>query len=147
MTYASTDDVAVSLGRDLTGPEDDRATALLERVELTITRRVTNLPARIILDADLTSVVARIEADAVARVLSNPNGVYQESIDDYSFTRDRSVSAGTLYVTDDEWEELLNTPGTSVASNAFTIRPFGEPGFSLSPDDERTWITPTGYIG
>lgn len=145
MTYASTDDVAVSLGRDLTSPEEDRAGALLERVELTIKRRISDLATRITTDADLEGVVVRVEADAVARVLSNPNGVYQEQIDDYSYTRDRAVSAGTLYVSADEWDDLLSTPGTSVASEAFTIRPFGEPGFSTTPD-ERVWVTPTDLV-
>jgi len=79
-------------------------------------------------------------------VLSNPGGVYQESVDDYSYTRDRAVSSGLLYISDDEWDDLLTTPGTSVSSEAFTIRPFGEPGFAVSADDEGVWITPTDFV-
>jgi hypothetical protein len=55
----------------------------------------------------------------VIRHLRNPDGKYQESIDDYSFTRDRTVAAGALYITDDEWDELL---GSATTSSAFTIR-------------------------
>ena len=42
----------------------------------------------------------------VLRVLRNPNGVRQESIDDYTWIRDNAVSAGLLYVADDEVENL-----------------------------------------
>lgn len=146
MTYATTADVAVSLGRDLTSDEVTRATTLLGRVETIIKRRITDLVTRIAADADLEDVVIRVESDAVARVLLNPNGVYQERVDDYSYTRDRAVSSGALYVSDAEWDDLLTTPGTSVASEAFSIRPFGEPGYADDVDDERTWTTPTDFL-
>lgn len=146
MTYASASDVAVSLGRSLTADETTQATALLTRAELLITRRITDLATRIVADAALEDVVVLVESDAVARVLRNPDGVYQERIDDYSFTRDRALSAGTLYISDDEWDMLLTTPGTSIASEAFTIRPFGEAGYADDVDDDGTWTTPTDYV-
>jgi hypothetical protein len=145
-TYATTADVAVSLGRSMTAEETTAATGLLPRAELLITRRIADLTARIAADAALEDVVVMVESDAVARVLRNPNGVYQERIDDYSFTRDQAVSAGTLYISDDEWDMLLNTPGTSVPSEAFTIRPSGDPGYADDVADEGTWTTPTDFL-
>jgi hypothetical protein len=145
-TYATTADVAISLGRPLTTDETSTATGLLPRAELLITRRISDLAARIVADAALQDIVVMVEADAVARVLRNPNGVYQEHVDDYSYTRDRAISAGTLYISDDEWDMLLTTPGTSVPSEAFTIRPFGEPGFSEAAEDEGLWTTPTDFV-
>ena len=146
MSYATTDDVGISLVRAVTSDEEEFAEGLLERVEAMILRRIPDLATRITTDTGLQAVVVRVEADAVARVLTNPSGVYQESVDDYSYTRDRAVSSGLLYISDDEWADLLTTPGTSVASEAFTIRPFGEPGFSLSADDEGMWTTPTDFL-
>lgn len=146
MTYADAADVAVSLGRDLTADEATRATALLARVETMILRRITDLATRITDDASLEDVVVRVEADAVARVLMNPNGVYQEHVDDYSYTRDRAVSSGALYISDEEWADLLVTPGTSVASEAFTIRPSGDPGYATGSDDDGLWVTPTEFL-
>lgn len=145
-TYATASDVAVSMGRTLTTEETTAATGLLARAELIITRRITDLAARIVTDAALEDVVVLVESDAVARVLKNPNGVYQEHVDDYSYTRDRAVSSGSLYISDDEWDMLLTTPGTSIASEAFTIRPQGEAGFAADIADERTWITPTDFL-
>lgn len=144
-TYASTSDVATSLVRALTTEETTYATALLARAETLILRRIPDLATRIASDDSLEDVVVAVEADAVARVLRNPGGVWQEKVDDYSYTRDRAVSTGELYISDDEWDRLLVTPGTSVASDAFTIRPFGEPGYADAAD-ERTWVTPTDFV-
>lgn len=146
MTYATTVDVAVSLGRSLTSEEESQADALLARAELLILRRLPDLAARIVADATLEDVVVLVESDAVARVLRNPDGVYQERIDDYSFTRDRSISGGGLYISDDEWDMLLTTPGTSVPSEAFTIRPSGEAGYAEGVEDEGTWTSPTDFL-
>jgi hypothetical protein len=44
--------------------------------------------------------------DAVVRVLRNPDGKLQESIDDYSYRRADSVADGALYLTDEEWRLL-----------------------------------------
>jgi hypothetical protein len=146
MAYAITDDVAVSLGRSLTSEETDVAWGLLERAELLILRRIPDLAARIAADATLQDVVVMVEADAVARVLRNPSGVWQERIDDYSYTRDRSISSGMLYISDDEWDMLQTTPGTSVPSEAFTIRTFGEAGYADDVEDEGTWTSPTDFL-
>jgi hypothetical protein len=59
--------------------------------------------------------VRMVIANAVIRVLKNPDGKRQESIDDYSWTRDRVLSAGVLYLTDDEWRILGGIGGKGAA--------------------------------
>jgi hypothetical protein len=58
----------------------------------------------------------------VLRVLNNPEGKLQETIDDYTYRLDQSVSTGALYLSDAE-SSLLTSSGGS--DGAFTIRPAG----------------------
>lgn len=141
MSYTTTTDVEVSFGRSLTSEQSTQATALITRAELIIARRITDLATRITADPALEDVVVMVVSDAVARVLRNPDGVYQEQVDDYSFTRDRDVSSGSLHITDAEWDMLLAAPGVGSDSDAFTIRPFGEPGYATEPS--LWWESPT----
>jgi hypothetical protein len=82
---------------------------------------------RIVASPDLGVLARGVLVDAVLRVLRNPDGKVQESIDDYSYRRADAVADGSLYLTDDEWA-LLAGPGSAVASNSFTIVPYGVRG-------------------
>jgi hypothetical protein len=53
--------------------------------------------------------VIRVVCAMVLRVLRNPDGLLEESIDDYRYRRDSVLSAGLLYATDDELADI--TPG------------------------------------
>jgi hypothetical protein len=75
-------------------------------------------------DADLKADVVRILATAVLRVLKNPDGKRQESIDDYTWTLDQAVSAGLLYFTDDELDSLV--PGSGVEGRAYSVDPLAD---------------------
>lgn len=70
----------------------------------------------------LISLVIQVECAMVLRVLGNPNGKLEETIDDYTYRLDQSVSTGALYLSDAEFT-LLGSSGGS--ENAFTIRPAG----------------------
>jgi hypothetical protein len=59
------------------------------------------------------------------RVLRNPNGVRQWSVDDYSETRDSALSAGSLYVSDDEAALLSGTAARR--RGAFSVAPYQRP--------------------
>jgi hypothetical protein len=48
----------------------------------------------------------RAVANMVIRVLKNPDGLLTETIDNYTYRRDSAVSAGILYVADDELARL-----------------------------------------
>lgn len=72
-------------------------------------------------DAQFGALVVQVLCAMVIRVLNNPEGKYQESIDDYQWSRDQAVSTGQLYVSDAELA-LIGWPTDAGASGAFTIR-------------------------
>jgi hypothetical protein len=78
-----------------------------------------SLDTQISTDADLRAEVVRVLATAVLRVMKNPDGKRQESIDDYSWQRDQSISAGLLYISDEELADI--TPGATISGRAYTI--------------------------
>lgn len=92
--------------RPLTAAETIVAQTRLDDVERMIRRKITDFDARIAADDDFKADVVQVEADAVIRVLKNPDAKRQESIDDYSWTRDRSISGGALRILLGEWELL-----------------------------------------
>lgn len=117
---ATSADVA-SRWRPLTDAEATIADTLLGDVWRMIVRRIDDVDTRMAeatTGADYTADVVMVQANAVMRVLKNPDGLRQESIDDYSWTRDRAISSGALHITDDEWLLLGATGGTG---GAFTI--------------------------
>ena len=115
MSYASTGDVKVSLGRPLSDDELFQADGLLDRVELRILARIPTLEDRLAAEDNLVGILVEIEADVVARKLNNPSGLLQEQDGDYAYTRDRKVTSGELSLTDEEWGRL------GVSKGAFTI--------------------------
>jgi hypothetical protein len=123
MAYAEPSDVQVRLGRDLTASEVNQAFAMLDDVEAEIRMRVSDLDDRTA-DPYYLTLVIRVEAGAVKRVLMNPGAVRQhsESLDDYSQsdTIDSAVSTGALYVSDDEWS-LLDGGGGPASSGSFSM--------------------------
>jgi hypothetical protein len=122
MATAVASDVEARLDRSLRTSEVQFAETLLDDVEVMLLARIPDLLTRFSVEPLLARLVITVEATAVARVVRNPNGRKSETIDDYSWTRDTAVSAGALYVSDDEWA-LLETDVVSVG--AFTIRPYG----------------------
>lgn len=106
----------VARWRPLSTQETTNAQTFLDDAWVMLKRRVSDLEALMVDDADLTAEVVRVLATAVLRVLKNPDGKRQESIDDYSWTRDQAVSTGLLYFTDEELGDL--TPDGN--SGAFT---------------------------
>lgn len=102
---ATTDDLEARW-RPLSAQEATVGGTLLDDAWGMLQRRVDGIADLLADDADLEAEVVRILATAVLRVMKNPDGKRQESIDDYSWTRDNAVSAGVLYFTDDEIGDL-----------------------------------------
>lgn len=139
---AAPTDIAIRW-RPLTDLEEINAGALIGDAWRMIRRRITDA----VLDEkaadpetgpDYIADVRMVICNAVIRVLKNPDGKRQESIDDYSWTRDRVLSAGVLYVTDDEWR-ILGVTGagrgaafqidtTQAIAETETWRPISETG-------------------
>ena len=115
----------VARWRPLSTEETSVATTLLNDAWVMLkrhaTRRSVDIEDDITTDTDLRSEVVRILATAVLRVLKNPEGKTQESIDDYSYTRNGDVAGGSLGFTDDELDDLL--PGLGETGRAFTYDP------------------------
>jgi hypothetical protein len=103
-------DLADRLGRDLTVAEERQAPVLLNDATAVIVDRFPRYAVT------PTPVSTKVCCAMVLRVLRNPNGLRQESIDDYSYTVDSSRSAGEIYLTEAEVDEL-RPPRTT----AFTI--------------------------
>lgn len=81
-------------------------TFIADALSILTTRRPTldaDVTAGLVTQQTLTSIVSSM----VLRVLKNPEGKRQESIDDYSWTRDNAVSSGALYVSDEEMRLLI----------------------------------------
>lgn len=79
-------------------------------------------------------LVVQVQCAMVLRVLSNPDGKLEESVDDYRYRLDQAVSTGALYLADGELVRLA--AGDSNSDGAFTIdtRPFVGRGYWASTD-------------
>lgn len=114
--------------RPLTSSEATVAQSLLDDAWAIVTARVPDLETRLIAvppEVD-SGLVVSVVAAMVLRVLKNPAGILSQSIDDFSYTRDRAISSGALYLSDDELALLLDP---DLQSAAFTIVPYGVPGY------------------
>lgn len=92
--------------RPLSQAEQINAAAFLEDAWALVLTRRPNLEADIAAGTVSVGNVIRVVSAMVLRVLRNPEGKLQESIDDYSYRRDEVVSSGRLHITDDELDVL-----------------------------------------
>lgn len=103
---ATTSDVTARWLYESAAPDVSKIQSWLDAAWRELLRRdrtiETRLAASTLAGDDVTDVLVAM----TLRVLGNPEGKKQESIDDYSWTRDASVSAGALYVTEDELASL-----------------------------------------
>ena len=110
MSYATVIDVATTLGRPITDP-DEQAQILnwISKTERIIAARLGNL------DNLDRQILADVISEVVARRARNPDGKRNERIDDYSYTLDAAASAVELTLTADEWARLSQDGSTSGA--------------------------------
>jgi hypothetical protein len=121
-------DIETALGRTLTATEQAQATLWIADALLLIGARLGDVAE---LDQDVLDYVVR---EAVVARFRNPDGYQSESIDDYTYRHGTETRRITILP---EWWDLLTPAG---ASAAFTITPYGEPGYTVEPD---YWVTPT----
>ena len=121
MTNPATTTDLVARWRPLSAQEETNGVTFLADAWRMLRKRIPTLEADIAADTsrDLEAEVVRVEATAVLRVMKNPDGKRQETIDDYSWMRDQAVSAGLLYFTDAELDDLI--VDNSGPSGAFSI--------------------------
>lgn len=121
MTNPATTEDLEARWRPLSAQETINGETFLADAWRMLRRRIPTLEADIVADTsgELEAEVVRVECTAVLRLMKNPDGKRQESIDDYAWTRDQAVSAGLLYFTDDELDDLI-VDGTG-PTGAFSI--------------------------
>lgn len=128
---ATTDDLGARW-RPLSEQETTNGQTFLEDAWRMLRRRFPDLEAAVAADADLSAEVVRVMATAVLRVMMNPEGKRQESIDDYAWTRDQAVSAGVLYFTADELDAIADEPDTRGPAFSFSMLPADYPDSRFS---------------
>ena len=116
--------------RPLSAAEQAVASTLLGDAWQILLSRVSLLSQRLDDTEVSEDLVVAVLSAMVIRVLRNPDGKFQESIDDYSWTRDSAVSSGLLYVTD---EELAMLAPAGATSSAFSIEPYRDTDTSAYP--------------
>lgn len=110
MGYATVIDVATTLGRPITDPDEQaQITNWIAKTERIISARLGDLGS---LDRQ---ILADVISEVVARRARNPDGKRNERIDDYSYTLDAAASAVELTLTADEWARLSQDGSTSGA--------------------------------
>ncbi|MCG7606414.1 MULTISPECIES: Gp19/Gp15/Gp42 family protein [Mycobacterium] len=106
MTYAKSTDVQAIYGKSLTDEETALVNRRLEQVERMILRRIPDLAEQIDAgDLDEADVVD-IEAEAVYRVIRNPEGLFSEQDGSYGYQLSQEAADNSLRVTAEEWERL-----------------------------------------
>lgn len=124
INQAASSDLAARSLRPLTSTEVTWGTVRLRDAFTQILTSIPGLGVR--LDAGtiadpINQLVIQVQCAMVLRVLANPDGVLEESGDDYTRRLDASVSTGALYLTDAE-RGLLSADGDGT-DGAFSVRP------------------------
>ncbi|ABE67339.1 head-to-tail adaptor [Mycobacterium phage Che12] len=106
MAYANAQDVVTLWAKE---PEPE-VMELIERrlaqVERMIKRRIPNLDLKVAADATFQADLIDIEADAVLRLVRNPEGYISETDGAYTYQLQTDLSQGRLTILDDEWTTL-----------------------------------------
>lgn len=105
-TYATAADVAALLARELDAAEAAMVDRRLDQVERIILRRIPDLAGQTEagqIDAD---DVRDVMAEAVLRVVRNPDGIYSESDGSYTYTKSAAAADNSLRLTAEEWQTL-----------------------------------------
>lgn len=101
------------------------AEGLIEDAWDLILSRVPGVESRLVSEELRQSTVKRVIRWMVRRVLMNPDGIYQQSGDDYSEMRDKAISSGLLYLSPEEHADL--SAGTPVVANGMYVIEMGLP--------------------
>lgn len=141
MALANADDVSSRLGRELEDTEAQIVEIRLDDAELIIRSRIRDLDEKIEDGDILEEAVKMVEADAVLRLIRNPEGFIQEADGNYSYMIDAKVASGRLSILPDEWALL------GIRQATFTIKskvdfPTGA-GSPWGPNIDQWWF-PTG---
>ncbi len=111
MAYASLSDVVARLGRELSDEESVLVGTRLEDVERMIVRRIPDLEEKVSAGSVVEEDLIQVEAEAVLRLVRNPDGLYMETDGNYSYQFSRESASGRLEIRPEEWRMLGVRPG------------------------------------
>src|SRR5690606_25188617 len=116
LAHATADDGANRLGRPLSPDEVPGVERLLGDAGVKILSRLPMLHEYVATGKMSQDAVVLVEANAVLRVVRNPEGFRSEQEGDYLYARDVATASGLLNILPDEWALLK-------INKAFTIYP------------------------
>ena len=119
MAYATAEDVVTLWAKE---PELEVMVLIerrLEQVERMIRRRIPSLDTLVAASSTFAADLIDIEADAVLRLVRNPEGYISETDGAYTYQLQQDLSGGRLQILDDEWTIL----GVFRLSRMSTIAP------------------------
>lgn len=106
MSLATFEDVQNRFHRDI-DPEDRRLIETrLRDAETKIRSKIQDLDYQIAQNPALEEIVIRVCADAVIRLIRNPEGFVQETDGGYTYMRGQYLEDGKLTITREEWADL-----------------------------------------
>lgn len=138
MAYAVPDDVADRLGRDLDETESRIVDVRLGDAERLILSRIPTLVSKVTAGTILVDTVVQVEAEAILRLIRNPEGYSQETDGNYSYMIDQRVASGRLTILDDEWRLLGVRKGIFMIAPRIDL-PTGLPAPGTHPPHEAVW--------
>jgi hypothetical protein len=118
MTYAQASDVAALLARELDAAETALVERRLAQVERMIIRRIPDLAGQTEAGQLDSDDVRDIEAEAVYRVIRNPEGLRSEGDGSYQYQLSAEAADNRLRILPEEWKTLGLT-----TSRMFVIGP------------------------
>lgn len=140
MAYATPEDVAARLGRELDTDEETLVEARLGDVELILKSRIPDLDDKATESAFYEAVVVLVESEAVLRLIRNPDGYTQETDGNYSYTISRAVASGKLEILPEEWSLLGYRASMRVLKPTFEPYPYAGEVADLVPYTEEQAI-------
>jgi hypothetical protein len=123
MAYAMAADVGELAARKLSVEETAMVDRRLEQVERMIIRRIPDLAAQVTAGGIAEVDVVDVEAEAVYRVMRNPEGLSMESDGNYSYQRSREASDNSLRILPGEWSVLGVRVGRMFAIDPNIVMP------------------------
>ncbi|BBX69418.1 Gp19/Gp15/Gp42 family protein [Mycolicibacterium psychrotolerans] len=106
MAHATAADVAALLARELSTEETTMVERRLEQAERLILRRIPDLDEKITAGELDEADVIDVEAEAVLRIVRNPDGYTMESDGSYTYQLSQETASGKLEILPSEWELL-----------------------------------------
>lgn len=117
MAYATFEDVQLRFFRELTPEEQPLVEQRLQDVENKIRRRIKDLDERVMDDPGYEDLVRQVCADAVIRLVRNPEGYIQETDGNYTYQLSATSADGRLTILPEEWADLGIRKGIAVIHN------------------------------